>query len=607
MIQCNLAARLCLRIGLAIAILLTATASLHAEQFGDLDVRVLPDPTVSSSHGYVEHRVSITNRSKTDAHHVEMWLGGDHHRPGHHLRRLSRQVLVPAATTVEVSLLQPAVGLYSNELQLLIDRRKRETLHGIHLGGHPRERHYGAAPVIVLSRGVSGGTRDMLRQAIEKATTPAGASHWGGTPPVGDLLVRVEKDVAQWSTNWLAYTALDGIVLTPREMQAMPAAVADAIWSWTQAGGTLVVLGQVQLPQAWRQWSGEPPVDPRHRIHNIGFGQCWQVEPDAFSQWNDVQWAALYDQIQTGGQPWNGHHYNIESANAVFPVVENLAIPVRTMLGVMVAFAVLVGPINLLVLGKIKRRIWLLWTTPTAALLLSGAVVATAVIAEGGDVHARTEVVTVLDQIDRRASTIGWIAFYSPFTPRGGAMFDTNTELNLLVERNHWNGEGRASDLDWTQGQHLAGGWIAARIPSHFQIRKSEMRRERLAISRDDDGNIHVVNGLGAAIDHLSVADEHGIVHEVKNVQPGARATLRSTNEKVVAHADVLSTEIYRRDWPRLLEVSRRPPSYLLRPNTYFAQLDAAPFVEPGIQATHRRDASIVYGLFAFEEAADAN
>src|SRR5690606_9946427 len=131
-------------------------------------------------------------------------------------------------------------------------------------------------------------------------------------------------------------------------------------------------------------------------------------------------------------------------------------------------------------------------TTPAIAALFSVGVFGYAVVAEGWDAHARTEALTLLDQTSRRATTLGWIAFYSPLTPSGGARFSNATELAPQVSS--WDDEGRAYDLDSTNDQHLAAGWIAARVPAHFQLRKSERRRERLAVSRDGQGRLVVVN-----------------------------------------------------------------------------------------------------------------
>ena len=58
-------------------------------------------------------------------------------------------------------------------------------------------------------------------------------------------------------------------------------------------------------------------------------------------------------------------------------------------------------------------------------------------------------------------------------------------------------GGGSARTLDWTGGQHLTSGWVSARVPAHFMLRKSEPRRERVEVSRNDEGELVAVNGLG--------------------------------------------------------------------------------------------------------------
>src|SRR5439155_14148300 len=104
-------------------------------------------------------------------------------------------------------------------------------------------------------------------------------------------------------------------------------------------------------------------------------------------------------------------------------------------------------------------------------------VFAHSMIHEGVTPDARIEGVTLLDQHGRRASSIGASAFYCPLTPNQGLQFSFDTEVTPLVETDYRAGTKR--EVDWTQSQHLRRGWVTARVPAHFHLRKSETRRER--------------------------------------------------------------------------------------------------------------------------------
>src|SRR5205807_2362189 len=102
--------------------------------------------------------------------------------------------------------------------------------------------------------------------------------------------------------------------------------------------------------------------------------------------------------------------------------------------------------------------------------------------------------------------------FYSPLTPGDGLHFGPETELTFQGGEDIYYGKrgygyeeeprggGKAFTLDWSIDQHLARGWVSARLPAHFRLRKSEVQRERVTVHRDKDGNLSAVNGLGAEI-----------------------------------------------------------------------------------------------------------
>ena len=65
-------------------------------------------------------------------------------------------------------------------------------------------------------------------------------------------------------------------------------------------------------------------------------------------------------------------------------IIDDVGVPLRGMFVLMVLFAVVVGPVSMIVLGRKNRRIWLLWTVPTLSVLCSLAVVGTLLFSHGG-------------------------------------------------------------------------------------------------------------------------------------------------------------------------------------------------------------------------------
>ncbi|GAF96687.1 unnamed protein product, partial [marine sediment metagenome] len=236
---------------------------------------------------------------------------------------------------------------------------------------------------------------------------------------------RSQISVAQWSSNWLAYSRYEGLIVTGRDMQEMPPGALAAITQYVECGGSLLITGgDWREPDSWR----------RHRLdvsdemtYFMGFGQC-RVLNDSSPSAGGAQWRQITQMWQQAHQPFSEHR-GIDDANRLFPVIEDLQIPVRGLFLLILLFAVGIGPVNLIVLAKMRRRIWMLWTVPAISLVTCVAVFGYATFAEGWLGHRRGETLTILDQATHRATTIGWAAFYSPLTPRGGLRFGYETEL----------------------------------------------------------------------------------------------------------------------------------------------------------------------------------
>jgi hypothetical protein len=64
-----------------------------------------------------------------------------------------------------------------------------------------------------------------------------------GLPPRGFQFVNAET----WSSDWLAYSRYDGIVITADDLKAVPAEVRAALWQYVETGGALLVLGKTDL------------------------------------------------------------------------------------------------------------------------------------------------------------------------------------------------------------------------------------------------------------------------------------------------------------------------------------------------------------------------
>ena len=530
------AVRLLVAVCLLVAISLCCTVSdtFARTEFDDIVITPELTPSGNSHHGYVEYRIAVANLSPKKTHKVKLILPKDSFGySGNRIREMTRSVVVGPSATAHVSLFQPPVGMYGNALGVVIDGRVQDDTVPLAIGRHGgqgthismsssrgRRSFTSFAPSfrILMSRNVDA--KD-LHDHADKLFGVSAASRRG--PPSYET-IDLGLPVSAWSTNWLGFSRYDSVVVTGDDIRQMPPDVRSALRRYVECGGALLVLGGLELPESWElreSQRSEPLTNAVGLVnYNIGFGQCMVSTERDTKGLKPEQWREIVDSWVKTAAPWQVVR-SVEDANNVFPVTEGLGIPVRGLFLLMLLFAVVIGPVNLIVLSRQKRRIWMLWTVPVISLLTCLAVFAYATFAEGWNRHGRTEGLTLLDERIHRATTIGWTAFYSALTPGDGLHFGYETEITPQASN-----MGTVRTVDWTHDQHLESGWMTARVPAYFTVRKSEVRRERVTIRREADGRLKVVNGLGANISQFWLADRNGTIHAATDIRAGAEAEL---------------------------------------------------------------------------------
>jgi hypothetical protein len=331
---------------------------------------------------------------------------------------------------------------------------------------------------------------------------------------------RADVPIELWMDSWLAYSRYDAVVVTGDDL-ATPAAsaVQTALWQYAETGGSVLILGTANVPPTWQKRK----IDKEGlTIYHAGFGTILVCGDRRSARWPDERlWVVEKAWTDSAGNPWH-QMTNATDANRVLRVVEDVGIPVRGLFALMLLFTIAIGPVNLWLLARKGRRLWMLWTVPAISLVTCLAVFGFMLLFEGWQGHLRTEGVTILDEKSQRAASIGWTGFYAPLTPGDGLHFRRDTEAVWQKVENDWRNNGASCTVDWSRDQHFASGWVSARVPSHFKLRKSEHREERLAISRRPDGSLAVVNAFGADIRQLWVADARGQVYTAEEVTVGS-------------------------------------------------------------------------------------
>ena len=437
---------------------------------------------------------------------------------------------------------------------------------------------------VELSDGSTSSYATDARASSTWATRMGGSS--SSTAYQGPTVLRSELEAGNWSEAWLAFTPFDLIVISRTDYAAMSPTTQSALRSYVEAGGGLAMLDATELPKEWQNAAPQKSENPfgrskRTDVAYVGFGQCLLLGANSITGLERYQVDGLRDVARECGQVWNAIPTEA-NANSEFPVIENIQIPVRGIVFIMLAFILVVGPVNIFLCARANRRTAMLWTIPLISFVTCAIVFGYSLMSEGITPSLRTEAITVLDQAAHRATTLARQAFYTPLTPGDGLRYSHDTEVTPLVDVNRYNG-GNSREMELSQSQHLTRGWVTARVPAHFALRKSETRRERITMQKLPDGRVTVVNGLGADIQSLWLRDEKGKLFKGEALKAGQNVPLTS-DATIPQTAPVNNLAgLFQGAWVTAHDTVAGAPGNYLRPGTYLAVLAEAPFIENGL------------------------
>ncbi len=611
------------------------------ERVGDVEVNVQPLPSkdnrsgtaFGTRHGFVEFRVQLKNPS-TEERIVHLSYPATHDKWVTYGVVTTRTVAIAGGQAVSVSLYQPPLDVANAALEVRVEGvhdPKQIPVASLHDGWF--DPTHADRIAVLLSRSVPQDFREReIAKSGPKATVrmprgPALPPRLPGMAPppttIADrfAFLRSELSVGQWSDNWLGYSCYDVIVLSGTDVEEMPPPVQLAVRRYLECGGTLLIHAR-DVPAAFSQ-GGFPDgkggcfVGLGHAVAGLDGGQA--------------DWNATYKKLTT--TPLHAYQPVEKPRNLYDLLVAEATVPVRGLFVLVLLFGVGIGPANLWLLSRYKRRIWLWWNVPAISLLTCLVVFGYSLASEGLAGHGKTASLTLLDERVHRATTIGYLSYYCPLTPSVGPRFGVDTDVTLLENTvepwRRYAPRGPLGNLrleDWTSDQYLVSGWVNARVPAYFQIRKNEDRRERLSVEKKADGSLKIVNALGADIQRLYLADASGHVFEGRDIPAGAERTLTAVADRGLAlgavrvpprgrvtNPDALQTAIAKgspqarlrgifsssdwlgefRDWRENLTPAHRP-----FPGCYLAYLGKSPFVESPLAGVESEDSvAIVYGI----------
>ena len=416
-------------------------------------------------------------------------------------------------------------------------------------------------------------------------TTTTVAPSGVASGPKVDLIL----EPARLPTSWLAYTSAQAVVIGAREWDALDAAQRQALLTWTAAGGNLILVDaplETLFPDAQRR----PAVEGRIASHFFGRVHLLtsaEIESGGFD-------AALVAVHGAPSQSW--WQLPVEPISATLatrgfrlPIPGVNAIPARTYVSILALFAVLIGPVNHIVLRRRRQHALVVLTTPLIAALFIVVLAGYVVVVEGFGVRGRVVSFTQLDQAAGQAATRAAVSIYAAGrAPAGGLRFARDVAVfSTPLDTAPLAGE----TLDLSELQQYTSGFLQARTPTNFETVGYRPARERLVFSREG-GQLRVSNGLGSTVTRLRFREGNRFYSLGDPLRGGANAMLRETTSNgrdLLASGDAVLSVFD--------DVVTRLPD-----RAYLAVLDRSPFFDGGVRDIDERSSfHLVLGRLGHE------
>lgn len=550
--------------------------------------------------GYFPVGVQLTNTTDSkvlvDVEAAPGWAGED---------RVTRSVQIEPGGVVEFEMLLRARRNGYNSYQLTVETGGEETQMG---------------PCGPENSWRRGDTRTVM--LVSKQTQPAGSEEawteeWTACIDRGPkrrmMPVSVSARIfSQLSTSWQAYTSLDSVVLDLSGGLPAPDQFA-ALIAWCRAGGKLILLGSPvhqlrklpvladQLEDRFEHYPSDSEFAENGLVaYHLGFGTLIASErvgqggspftsgpsarrfnpPDAF----------IADQARCGVAWSRGSFGRPSRQNGAQSLLDHFSdLPLRSLILLILVFAVLMGPVNFMWVKRMKKPIMLLVSVPAIALVTSVLLLLYGVLFQGLDVKSITRSWSLLDQRSQVATISEVRNVFAGSAPGEGLRPQLGTAV--FPERRYWEGSFNNRHrfiADQTRGLLLSGDFLPVRQPFSQMILSDRPSRLRLEVTWDS-GKVNVSNALGADLERLLLRAPNGEYYHLKEpLEQGSSADLIPGGDS----AD-------RSRWARDLRTTwgTKESSSLLT-GTYVAQLSDPVFQDDcGVEVTEIEGRHVLVGI----------
>jgi hypothetical protein len=401
-----------------------------------------------------------------------------------------------------------------------------------------------------------------------------------------------------------AYSSLDLVVLDSKD--GLPSEVRlEPLLAWVRLGGDLLLIGpdaagraagESPALAAWLEKRFERPTRDGYE-YRCGLGRVYVAEGDG--NLDDGSVTELGKEILAANatltprcNPWRW-----SAVTTMIPGLERL--PYRNFAGLLIVFALVIGPVNFYFVRRRKRPVLLLWTIPAIALGTTVALLVYGIAFQGLDVKSAAHSVTVLDQRTHRSACVEKRRFFAGLAPAGLALAAGTSVHPVPEDLSRGVVRRKRYQIEIADGTVLKGDYLPSRQEVEQVVKVERAERARLDF-HGGGAAPRVDNNLGTTLEILVVRDREGTYHEAREaIAPGASGDLvripddSSTLERALA---VLQHH------PEALSASNLLSDELLPPGCFLAKIATNPFRDDGdVEMTELSGEHLVLGILPLE------
>ena len=320
------------------------------------------------SSGYLSVKVSVINGEKIPLTWNFDFTSKDHSYGKSNNLTSSFSLSCSPKKLKNVEFLVPLVTAVQSDTPLVLELRISGTPPILPSNSELQNDHTHDWPCVLMSEALDTPNSGTLDAAT------SGSARYGNIDFAGSFLPN------NLSEDWRAYSGFDVLMLTSADWKTLTPGVKTAILKWNRLGGRLIIYG----------------VNPSVSLVSLGFQEPAQTPDILFRTWGTVELlplpaSSILDAPSTVALLKKGE---VPSRSTVFGNSLTSSWPLQYTFGersfnpvffilILIAFGIIVGPVNLFVFAKSGQRHRLFITTPIISLTASALLLLIIVFQDG--------------------------------------------------------------------------------------------------------------------------------------------------------------------------------------------------------------------------------